>query len=352
MLRVKSIIIPKNDIAEHSLLWGVQSRLYWLDALFINAADIRYMYLSVNETLIAQIEPEVSVPANNYFYYVLEHPLIPGDRFIFQQDPIGGGAFTDTLIHVLYHDLYLTTKEIPPSYHFPYIPDIPYYPYVPVPPSPVDPNPPYPPLPPEPPYPDIEPVPPFEPEEPEILVIPVSEEVTDFKSPIPVTFAQKNTIKHQPFVTSALRPSFFPKLSYAQRAKCAFDYTRSFSHLLAEGAFQTLPLRASETGQLITTNTKDDYRVISHQHSDANYHDYFLQIPFTHITFKTGPEAWKLKILPVYRWLSRYELTNMDEITLEASTTSYFPYYAISYSLKCPTASGGSPKTITGHIEF
>ncbi|GAI13354.1 unnamed protein product, partial [marine sediment metagenome] len=87
-------------------------------------------------------------------------------------------------------------------------------------------------------------------------------------------------------------------------------------------------------------------------HDHANYADYFFPMPFTHLTLKTGAAGWKLRVLTVYKWLSKYDVSEMDEINLDASSESFLPFYAVGFSLQCPTASGGSPQTITGLLEF
>jgi len=351
MIRIKSLSVGKTDLTKKHILSGEKGRLFWLDAFWCNEFEDRFFYLWLNDMLILQCKPEWIHPLNHYFYFLLEHPLFYGDRLTFQQSGYGGPT-VDTLCHFMYHDLPEDVKTLPESYPFPFLPWVAPYPYIPQPPTPEPPQPPYPVLPEEPSWPDFPPEPPFDPVEPVEVEPPELEEVPDMKQYIPLTLAQKNRIIKTPYVTSSLRPSFFPSNSFGVRAQSSFNFTRSFSHLLAEGIFSTHPLRVSETGQVITTNVKDDYKVISHEHADTNYHDYFTDIPFTHLTLKTGAEAWTVKILTVYRWLSKYDLTDMDEMILAASTTSYFPFLAAGYSLKCPTASGGAHKTITGLLEF
>lgn len=351
MLRYKSFehtaAIYKNMV----LLEGEAGRLFWVEAVFQLAGPPDYFELFLNDERIALVDRLYAQATNKYFYYMLEHPLWSDDLLTIKikRDP---PPVIDTHLLILYHDLPSTVGELADSTPFPYNPYFPPWPYIPYPPTPDPPTPPYPPDPPWPPMPPGPPIPPFPPLPEEDIVYADFVDVPGFKTPIPITFSQKNRISNTPYVVSSLRPSFFPSHSLGKRATVPFDYTRSFSHLLAEGLFQTIPLRCTETGQLISTNTKDDYRVLSYTHDHANYTSYFFDVPFTHLSLKTGAAAWNLKVLTVYNWLSKYDVSEMDEITLDASGENFLPFYAVGFSLQCPTASGGSPQTITGLLEF
>lgn len=332
------------------VLKGIPNRKLWLDCIYqmYSPPDPMLFYLDGN--LIEESRNIVQASTNHNFYWLMEHPLYSGSELVYE--PFRVPPVMDTRLVLLYHDMPFDAEVTKESSPFPYFPFLPPYPYIPYTPTPMDPTPSRPDLP------EVDIVipefiiPPYEPVEPEEFEYIEMEDLPPFKTAIPLTFAQKNKITHQPMVTSQLRPSFFPTVSTARREKVSADYTKTFSHLLGEGIFNTIPLRASETGQLITTNTKDHYQVINYQHADANYQDYSFELPFTHITLKTGAAAWKVKILTIYKWLSLYGVQDMDEIDLAADTESFFPFYGVILSLCCPTASVPSPQTITGMVEF
>ncbi len=357
MLRLKSQWFDCNDRDKHVIMTGEPGRIHYLDYLHYNAGTGTRLYLWINDIQIFDIDLIHQIYSDRMIYYVLEWALLEGDTLSCQQwKEFPGGD--DVEFAILYHDLPPDIGELPESYPYPTNPNVPPYPYIPVPPTPPPVNdiePPEPPYPPDPPYPPWPPFPPFPPIDPDVYkdyVPPDYEIVPDFKPAIPISILKKNALVSAPYITSRLRLSFLGDSSFAQRSKLSLDYQKTFSHLMAEGIFQTVPLRATETAQLITTNVKDDYKVLSYTHTDADYHDYWFELPFTHLTLKTVSDEWNLKILTVYKWLCRFMITDMDELTLAVDTTSYFPFYAVGISLKCATASGGSPKTITGMIEF
>jgi len=351
MLRLKSFGHTATDFENLVVLEGESNRLFWLESVTLLSSPPDWFDLFINDYHISHVDRVISKKENKYFFYLFEHPLRGGDQLTFgpKRPP---PPVINTRLLILYHDLPDTAELLPESSPFPYNPYTPPFPWPPFSPTPDPPWPPYPPDPPWPPYPPLPPIPPFPPADEEDFVYRDFAQVPEFKTPIPVTFSQKNRLKNTPYVSSALRPSFFPPDSFVRRANVNIDYTRNFSHVLAEGVFNTIPLRCTETGQLITTNVKDDYTVLSYTHDHANYTDYFFPMPFTHLTLKTGAAAWKLKVLTVYNWLSKYDVSNMDEISLDANAESFLPFYAVGFSLQCPTASGGSPQTITGMLEF
>lgn len=355
MLRLKSAFFAYDDPEKRVVLTGEPGRIYHIDAIYADLNVSTFLSVHINDVFIAELWLKLKLWAPRVFYFVIEHTLGPGENLIFQQY---GAIPGDLTCHILYHDLPITVTSIPDSYPYPYNPNFPPFPWILIPPTPVDPIPPEPPWPPWPPEPPEPPFPPFPPWPPipiepyEELPYPEFEDVPDFKTAIPINISQKNKLLKNPYVTSSLRPSFFPRQSSGKRSQTQFNFTKAFSHQLAEGIFNTIPLRSSETGQSISTNTKDDYKVLSLTHDHSNYADYFYRMPFTHLTLKTGAVAWKLKVLTVYNWLSKVDISEMDEIDLVADKESYLPFYAIGFSLQCPTASGGSPQTITGMVEF
>ena len=357
MLRLKSQWIECNDRDRHVMMFGEANRIHYLDALYINVYVGTKLFLWFNDFPIAEIEFSMQMYAKKLFHYPLEHLLLEADNLSYQQwKEFPGGA--DVVFSILYHDLPSDIEKLPDSYPYPTNPNLPPCPYIPVPPTPPPPNdleppePPYPPYPPFPPWPPYPPYPPIKPDEYKEWKPSDFEMLPDFKPAIPISMLKKNALVSAPYITSRLRLSFLPDSSFAQRSKLSLDYQKTFSHLMAEGIFQTVPLRATETAQLITTNVKDDYKVISYEHTDALYHDYYFELPFTHLTLNTGTAEWKLKILTVYKCLCRFLITDMDELTLSADTESFFPFYAVGISLQCPTASVAEPKTITGMVEF
>lgn len=357
MLRLETAFFDCNDRDKRIVLTGEPGRIYHIDAIYADLNTSTALFINIDDVFVADLWLLLKLWAPRVFYFVFEHTLGPGENLIFQQwKDFPGGM--DLTCHILYHDLPSTVTSIPDSYPYPYNPNFPPYPFILIPPTPVvpvDPDPDWPPTPvvdPWPPWPPDPPWPPYPEVKYEELPYPEFEDVPDFKTAIPITISQKNKLLKTPYVTSSLRPSFFPSQSSGKRSQTQFNYTKAFSHQLAEGIFNTIPLRSSETGQSISTNTKDDYKVLSLTHDHANYTDYFYMMPFTHLTLKPGAAAWKLKVLTVYNWLSKVDISEMDEIDLAADKESYFPFYAIGFSLQCPTASGGSPQTITGMVEF
>ena len=334
----------------HLVLKGIPNRKLWLDCVYQMKAPPDDIIFHLDGV---EIQKSMNIPqasANHNYYWLQEHPLFSHSEFTYT--PWRVDPSINTRLVLLYHDLPFDAEVTQESAPFPYFPLIPPYPFIPYTPTPIPYTPPYPPIEPEPPFPPHPDVIPYDPSVLEEWEIIEMEELSPFKTAIPLTFAQKNKITNQPIMTSSLRPSFFPSASMARREKVAPDYIKTFSHILGEGIFNTIPFRVTETGQLISTNVKDHYQVIDYEHTDANYHDYAFELPFTHLYLKTGSAAWKVKFLTVYKWLSLFDVQNMDEIDLAASSESFFPYYAVILSLCCPTASGGSPQSITGLIEF
>lgn len=334
----------------HVVLTGIARRRLWIDALYQMAAPPDDIKFYIDGTLIDYSQNIPQSSANHNFYFLLEHPLDAQQELIYE--PFRVPPVMDTRLVLLYHELDADQEVEIESSPFPFFPVIPPYPYLPYSPTPFDPTPPYIPIPDEPPIDPNVPIIPYDPVPVEDWDYAELEDVPYFKTPIPIAFTLKNRISNQPFAVSALRPSFFPSASTGIPTKVGPNFQKTLSHLLGEALFNTVPLRCTETGQLITTNLKDDYQVLSYQHTDADYHDYFFYLPLTHISLKTGTAAWKVRIFTVYKWLSQYLITDMDEIDLAADTESFFPFYAVAVSLSCPTASGGSPQTITGMVEF
>lgn len=334
----------------HVVLTGIPRRRLWIDALYQMAAPPDDIKFYIDGTLIDYSQNIPQQAANHNFYFLLEHPLDAQQELVFE--PFRVPPVMDTRLVLLYHELDADQEVETESKPFPFFPVVPPFPNVPYTPTPIQPTPPEPVIP-------VEPIIPPGPVIPPKIIVEVEdwdygelEDVPFFKTPIPIPFTLKNRITNQPFALSALRPSFFPTAATAIPTKVGPNFQKTLSHLLGEALFNTVPLRCTETGQLITTNIKDDYQVISYEHTDADYHDYFFYLPFTHVTLKTGTAAWKLRIFTVFKWLSQYLITDNDEIDLAADTESFFPFYAVAISLSCPTASGGSPQTITGIAEF